>query len=160
MPRERETLEIPHGGRDLVDEGLLREAVDRVNQLVTRRGLRGVVRLGRFLLETFFGGEVGRFRAEGETDPSWRALVSDPRIVVAHSTLWAAVRTVGQLEELGPVGRKLSPTHHRRLFAVDDLPVKRLLARRSVAEGWSSRQLEAAIAAERGQAVRRASVIG
>lgn len=125
----------------LVDERLLGEVVETVNGLVVREGLRATERLGRYLLETVFGGQRPKEEELGE-HPSWRALAGSSELRVAPSTLWFSVRTVEQLEQLSEeVGRALSPTHHRHLIGVRDLRRKRRLARRAVAEGWSARKL-------------------
>ena len=128
----------------LVDENLVRQAVAGVNALVLREGLKATVKLGRYLLDTVLGGEAAGL--DGEGTPTWRALAAAPELRVAPSTLWFAVKTVEQLGLLSrEVGRALSVSHHRELVAVDDVPRKRELARRAVEEGWTVRQLRAAI---------------
>lgn len=128
----------------LVDENLVRRALGEVNALVLREGLRATVRLGRYLLETVLQGDPAGL--DGAGTPTWQALSSSSELRVAPSTLWFAVKTVEQLEQLPPdVGRALSPSHHRRLVGVRDLPHKLELAARAVDEGWTVRQLEEAI---------------
>lgn len=140
----RERGEHPIDSVALVDESLVRDAVAEVNTLVLREGLRATVKLGKYLLKTVLRGSLADL--DGEGTPTWRALAASPELTVAPSTLWFAVKTVEQLELLPrEVGRALSPSHHRRLVAVQDLERKRELAARAAEEGWTVRQLDVAI---------------
>ena len=127
--------------------GRLDEVVAEVNRLTLRSGLKAVERLGRYLLETFFEGETGRFVDEHGDHATWRALERHPQLTPAASTLWYAVRTVEQLEELpAGIGRQLTANHHRPLIHLDAGP-RLELAEAAVREGWSVRRLRAEIKA-------------
>ena len=125
----------------------LDDAVAEVNRLTLKSGLKAVERLGRYLLETFFEGDTGRFVGEHGAHATWRALERHPQLTPAASTLWYAVRTVEQLEELpAEVGRQLTANHHRPLIHLD-AGLKLELAWAVVREGWSVRRLRAEIKA-------------
>ena len=125
----------------------LDDAVAEVNRLTLKSGLKAVERLGRYLLETFFEGETGRFVDEHGDHATWRALERHPQLTPAASTLWYAVRTVEQLEELpAGIGRQLTANHHRPLIHLD-AGLKLELAWAVVREGWSVRRLRAEIKA-------------
>ena len=149
MPREpRPTISLPFGGRDLVDHHLLRVAVEEINAMTLRDGLEGVVALGRWVLETFFGGDSERFEVERGSQPTWRALGRHPALGVSTTELWYAVRIVEQLDELPRrIGRALTPSHHRLLLTVEERRTKRRLARAAVEGGWGVRELAAEIGA-------------
>lgn len=122
------------------------DVVAEVNRLTLRTGLKAVERLGRYLLETFFDGDTGRFaRLHGE-HATWRALGKHPKLTSSASTLWFAVRTVEQLEQLpAEIGRRLTATHHRYLIPLDE-GLRHELSVVAARDGWSVRQLRAEIA--------------
>ena len=123
-------------------------AVEEINAMTLRHGLEGVVALGRWVLETFFGGDSERFEVERGSQPTWRALGRHPALGVSTTELWYAVRIVEQLDELPRrIGRALTPSHHRLLLTVEERRTKRRLARAAVEGGWGVRELAAEIGA-------------
>lgn len=141
----------------------LEAAVIEVNRLSLRTGLKAVERLGRYLLDAFFEGDIEQFtRGHGE-HATWRALARHPQLTPSASTLWFAVRTVEQLEQLpAGIGRNLTATHHRHLIPLDG-PLRLELAEAAAHEGWTVHRLRAEIA-ERGDGtepgVARSKAIG
>ncbi len=131
------------------DDALLDAAVRKINETYVRKGLEVALEIGRYLLDTFFGGSSAAFREGAAEHVSFRALAARDDLQMHHIWLWRAVAVVGQLEALPPAAATQLPlTHHTLLLPLQDDASKRDLAEQALAGGWSKRRLE--------QEVRRA----
>ncbi len=118
------------------------DSVGRINDLVRRGGVETALRLGRFLLARYFGGDPERFEAEHRRAPAYRRLVRHPALQVCEVTLTLAVRVTAQVDALPPgIGQALTVTGHRALLAVQDSVRRHELATTAATEGWSPRRL-------------------
>jgi hypothetical protein len=130
-------------------------AVAHLNALAAGDALDTALATGRYLVDTFFDGDVCAFerpRAPGRI--SLRQLAGRSDLEASHCTLCRDIGILGQsllLPRAGYPNLKLS--HHCALLAVRDVASKLALARCSEANDWSSRQL----AEESGRAKAEAS---
>ena len=130
-------------GHRAVDERAVDAAVPRLRALYVAKTLEAAEAVGRFLLESFYGGEVAHWRTLGTAHASMQALSRRSGLGMSGSHLWRCLRLVEQLESMdGSVGRRLSVTHHRLLYKVEDEGLKGRLAAEAVAEGWDTGELE------------------
>lgn len=118
-------------------------AVAHLNALAAGDALDTALATGRYLVDTFFDGDVCAFerpRAPGRI--SLRQLAGRSDLEASHCTLCRDIGILGQsllLPRAGYPNLKLS--HHCALLAVRDVASKLALARCSEANDWSSRQL-------------------
>jgi hypothetical protein len=129
-------------------------AVAHLNALVAGDALDTALATGRYLVDTFFDGDVSAFerpRTPGRV--SLRQLADRSDLEASHCTLCRDIGILGQsllLPRAGYPNLKLS--HHCALLAVRDVESKLALARRSEANDWSSRQLAEEIGRARAEA--------
>lgn len=125
------------------DEPPLDEVVDTINRLYIAGGLQVALSIGRYLIDTFFGGDPQVFRDVGRKATSFRKLAARDDLRVSHSFLWYACSIVGQLDEIPQEVREALPiSHHRALLPLRDAEAKAVLARRIVDEDLSRREVE------------------
>jgi len=138
-----------HVGMELPAEAV-EAAVARINRVHRQQGIAWVRALGAAVVELFFDGDVTLLRLRGRRHRPLRAVARHPALEMSASTLWYALAIYEQLDQLPHhVGRALTVSHHRRLVPVRDHAVKLRLAEQAAEEGWSVRQLEAAVSAQR-----------
>lgn len=135
-------------GEDVVDRQLVEGAVRRINRAFDAHSLHAMTDVGRFVLDTFFAGDMERFRHRGRRHRSFDALADHRHLLPSRVALWRAVSVCDQLRHLPPeLADGLPFTHHTLLLAVHDPAQKLALARTAIAERWSRRRLEAEVRA-------------
>lgn len=118
--------------------------VAHINALFVRKGLEVVLEIGRFVLETVFGGDLTLVADRGKDHPTFRALAERDDLLMSHTSIWRAVRIVLQLPALPEeAAMRLPSTHHAMLLPVRDEATKADLAQLALDEGLSSREFEA-----------------
>ena len=149
MPHDNKDVLVPYripgaaptlSGECEVDEELLEEAVTSINRIYVAKGLETARALGKYLVETFFGGDIELFRGRGRAHATFRALATRTDLHVAHNTLWYSVAVLAQLRELPEaVAGALPLSHHKLLLPITDASTKVQLASEAVEQGLSSR---------------------
>lgn len=136
---------------DPVDRDRVAEAIHTLNHLARRSGLELAAEVHRYVLDTFFGGDYRLFADPSRIKPvAFRALCANERLDFNPTTLQTLVRVGEQMTALpSEVARALSVRHHRLLLSVPESDQREALAEQAAAEGWSTRVLEAEIAAQR-----------
>lgn len=124
---------------------LIEATIAEMRGLLMHRTLEAAIDLGSLVVDRLYGGDFDRIGAPDA--PSLRALAEHPELPVSQTTLYHAVRVaelVQQIPEAMWLG--LSITHLR---AVLPLPVaeRRALLLQASGEGWTTKQLEAAVRA-------------
>jgi len=143
-------------GETTVDSTRLDAAVAELNRIHTAKGLEAVRDMGRYLLDTFFGGDYDAFQSRGRKHLSFRKLEEREDLHVSASTLWNAVAIVRQLELLPrDIAQALPVSHHRLLLPIRSTERKLELARVAANGHLTRRQL-----AEKARAVRKAETAG
>jgi len=129
--------------------------VARINGVLRRRGLQTARELGQIVIDAFFGGDFRNFRAASGKNIDFQRLCDREDLHVSYHQLWTAVSVAAQLDELpADVAEALSVSHHRALLAVSDPDSKYRLATSAAQEGWTRRELVAAVAAWRAEQPR------
>lgn len=137
------------------DRRLIDHAVTHINRIYTARGMQMARELGEFVVQEFFGGDLGAAMERAGGHASWRGLASREDLLVSHSHLWSCVQVLGQLRRLpDAVGTALSVSHHRRLLVVKDEQTMARLAEEAVREGLSVKELEERVQAQRAREQR------
>lgn len=130
-------------GEQAVASALLQRAVEDINRIHARRGMELIKELGKYLLHTFFGGDIRTWRERQGRHQTFRALARREDLQVSYATLWYAVAVLEQLEDIPEhIATQLSFSHHRLLLPLKDNRDKLALARRAVDERLTTRQLE------------------
>lgn len=133
-----------------VDQGVVEEAVQRINEIYIRGGLATCRALGDYVLETFFGGDVSVFHKRSGKQASFRSLAARDDLHVSHATLRNAVAVTEQLKLLpADVADALPVSLHRQLLPIPDERTKTRLARRAVKNNLSKREFADLIQKER-----------
>ncbi|MCA9494135.1 MAG: hypothetical protein KC621_29610 [Myxococcales bacterium] len=136
-------------GEDAVDRDLVDAAVRRINGAFDASSLRAVTEVGRFVLDTFFGGDVRRFRARGRRHRSFAALSDHRHLLPSRVALWRAVSVCDQVRSLpSEVATALPYTHHTLLLSLQDPAQKLSLATAAIEGRWTRRRLEAEVRAK------------
>lgn len=149
MARRNPPVRIHRGHRSLdhIEEPALEvdiaTAVREINRIYVTGGLRTVVAIGRYILDTFFEGDPVQFSGRGA--PGWRSfreLYGRNDLAMSRSFLSSSVQVMLQVEQLpGALAGQLNATQHRALLPVKDPEAKITLAREAVDESLSSRDL-------------------
>lgn len=130
-------------GESEVDDTLIATVLDELDTLSHGQGLETALAIADRVLARFFGGDVTRFRSRSSQHQSFRALQSDEALPLSRSALWYALAVRDQYEHLpAEVAEQLSLAHHKVLLRVKSRRLKVELARKSVDEGLSKRDLE------------------
>ncbi|MBX2800782.1 MAG: hypothetical protein KTR31_24080 [Myxococcales bacterium] len=139
-----------------VDPDLVRRALDHLNHIYAESTLQVALRVGRYVLDTFFDGDPEAFRRRGRGHATFTALADRSELHFSRVWLWRAVSVVTQIEQLPERTASALPfTHHTALLVVRDLDSKRALADRAATEGWPKRRLQEEVRrATRGQSRR------
>lgn len=136
------SLEDSLPGQQSADDELIDRAVEELNRLHRESSLRLARRIGEYLLRTFFGGDLERFRRCSVSHVSFRRLASRDDLDFSASFLCTSVAVVEQCRQLpAAIAEQLPLSHHRLLIPVKDLELKTKLAHLAAREGLSKRQL-------------------
>lgn len=106
-------------------------------------------KLGGLILKEFFKGKMENYRAVGRLHTSFRAMLSSG-IEVTKAKVFYGVRIHHQLSVLGPLGKKLSYTHHRHLSQLKDDEVMKEVAGLAVKGRWSHKRLHTEVKKRKG----------
>lgn len=132
-----------------VDAKLVDAAVGHINELYVRKGMETALEIGKYIADTFFGGDT-ELTVTGDS-ASFRKLAEREDLEMSHSWLWSATRVYRQWD-LIPEGvrEKLSFSHHRALLPLgDDTKALVTVAKKAVKEGLTKIQLDALVAEHR-----------
>ena len=133
-----------------MDEGLLEHAVSEINRIYVSKGLETARAIGNYVVESFFGGDLGAFREREKKHVTFRALADREDLHVAYNTIWYSVAVLEQLRLLPDnIAEALPLTHHKLLLPVGEVETKVELAKRAVEERLSSRDFAAVVKATR-----------
>jgi hypothetical protein len=118
-------------------------AVAEINRIYITGGLKTTVAVGRFILDTFFGGDIVAFSSKGPGWPSFAELHQRHDLAMSYSVLSYSVQVAHQVRQLPQdIAWKLNISHHRVLVRVKDLDVKTEFARLAVEEGLHTKELK------------------
>ena len=110
-------------------ESLTANSADRVDRFR---------RLGKWILDTFFGGEPRRYRAECRKDPAWKVCKRGRLTGLSPDNLANAIAVAENFRELhDEVCSALSVSQHRFLGTISDPRRKHRLAREAVEQHWT-----------------------
>jgi len=120
-----EVVVVPAGGEELPgartsDDELLAKAVEEINGLYIRRGLEMALEMGKYVVDSFFDGDVENFARHNRDHVSFRALGNRDDLQVSYNTIWYATAVYAQQHKLPEACRLALPLTHQRLL----LPVK------------------------------------
>lgn len=123
-------LVTPGGGGDTAfDRSLVDQAVRDLNALYAEASIE-VARVGNYVVERFFGGDLASLDEARKQNPIFAALAEREDLKFSKSFLWSAERLLPQLAALpGEVGARLPLSHHHLLLHVKEEKVKERLAR-------------------------------
>ncbi len=98
--------------------------------------------MGRYVLDTFFDGDVEAFERGHRSHPAFSRIADHPRLLVGAQRLYRATRVAAQVAQLPhEVARSLSYSHHLALLGVRDPELKLVLARQAVEERYTRDRL-------------------
>ncbi len=146
----RMTLTVVDGtplpGQVVADAELVDSVAANVRRTYTAGGLMTLLAVGRVVLDSLYGGSYDNFAAVGRTHASFRALAARRDIGISASSLWYAVALHENVLLLGQDDAQRIPlSQHRMLVHVRDPAARVELARRTIAERCTVKQLEALI---------------
>jgi len=156
-----EVVVVPAGGEELPgartsDDELLAKAVEEINGLYIRRGLEMALEMGKYVVDSFFDGDVENFARHNRDHVSFRALGNRDDLQVSYNTIWYATAVYAQQHKLPEACRLALPlTHQRLLLPVKDPKVKARLANKALKKQMSTRD-KALLAAVIGHVFHRA----
>ena len=131
-------------GKPVAPKGL-DQVVAEVNGLYIRGALETALAVASVVVEHLLGGDDSRL-VKGEKDPALRSLAEHEDLRVPPHTLWAALGVYSQVRVLPEeVVGQLTLSHHRALLGVPNPRAKVNLARRTISDDLSSRELQEAV---------------
>ncbi|HEY2514193.1 MAG TPA: hypothetical protein VGI39_25175 [Polyangiaceae bacterium] len=96
------------------DDAVIERVVDEVNTLYRVTTLSFALRVGRLIVDTFYGGDLEEWRKRGAKTMSFRRLARHPGIEVSPTVLYRAVAIYELAQRVGADGwQHISPTHMR-----------------------------------------------
>jgi hypothetical protein len=128
----------------LSEEERIDQAVKWINRKVANTVHFGLIQIGYFLLNTFFGGSIEEALSKNpHKTQSFRRLCRRTDLVISASHLTNAVKLVVQEKTLaGDRAFAALPVSHKiALLPVENLELKRMLAEKTLDEGLSVRAL-------------------
>lgn len=130
---------LPAALPDEVIDATMRE----VNELSRQADLDVSLRLGKLLVERFYGDDLGSWRARGSSDASFRKLAAHPELLASASGLYRAVAVFELCERLVGVSalKQLALGHLRAVLGLPEPQQRRLLTAASEKE-WKVHKIE------------------
>jgi hypothetical protein len=111
-------LEIGLPGEHLTDPDLVGRAIEDLNRIHLDCALDYCLRIGDYILDSFFDGEIGQFDRRAKRHRTFRSLAESGKLTFSTSYLWTSVAVACQYRELPPrVAQKLPLSHHRLLLS-------------------------------------------
>jgi hypothetical protein len=147
---KQEADDLPPGASE---EERVEAAVRWINRKVQSTVHFGLLQIGYYLLNTFFGGSVEEALSRNpHKQHSFRRLCRRPDLLISSTHLVSSVKLVVQEKQLGEDRdfQKLAVSHKIALLGVGSLETKRALARRAAGEGLSVRALNGEVRRLRG----------
>ena len=146
----RMTLTVVDGkplpGQVMPDMELVDAVATEVRRTYTAGGLATLLTVGKVVLDALYRGSYDNFAAVGRTHASFRALAARRDIGISASSLWYAVALHENVLLLGQDDAQRIPlSQHRMLVHVRDTEQRKQLARRTIADRCTVKQLEALI---------------
>ncbi len=133
-------------GGSTLDSALVEHALVELGAIYDHGALKTAEAIGRFVLDTFFGGDVATFLARRRRHLSFRELTRHPDLPFQPLVLYRAVRLVEQQQQIPDVlTDQLGYSQQLALLPVRELREKLRLAERAVAGDWTVRQLQAEV---------------
>ncbi len=138
----------------------LDDVVRHINQLYAAGSLMTALKIGEFIIDTFFEGDAQGFELRRERRGAFTELKNRTDLHTSFASLYFSVRVYSQWKAIpGGFGRALSFTHHKALLPLRDVEVKVALAEQAEAERWTVKTLKAKVqkasSAARGNRGRR-----
>jgi hypothetical protein len=125
---------------------LVDEVVLRLNDICKTATLDFAMSVGRLIIETIYGGDLGRWRARGAKVASFRALANHPHLPMSAASLYRSVAIYELCERLGIKEWKHVSTSHLRLVLPLSLGEQGRLLKAAEEQRWPVRRLEEEIA--------------
>jgi hypothetical protein len=141
------------------EEERLEAAVRWINKKVQSTVHFGLVQIGYYLLNTFFGGSIEEALSRNpHKHTSFRRLCRRPDLLISSTHLVSSVKLVVQEKMLAEerTFQNLPVSHKIALLGIPDLETKRALASRVVAENLSVRALASEVRRLRGKEIGEA----
>ena len=133
-------------GATTLDTALIEHAVAELGAIYNRGALKTAEAMGRFVLDTFFAGDVAAFTSRRRRHLSFVELTRRPDLPCKPLLLYRAVRLVEQQQQLPDVlTDQLGYSQQLALLPVRDPAEKLRLAEQAVAGDWTVRQLTAEV---------------
>ncbi len=140
------TAQPPLPGQAAEDAALVESVAVKVRTAYVGGGLTTLLNVGKIVLDAMFSGSVDAFHAAEHRHMSYRALAKRDDIGISASSLWYAVALHENVRLLGRDDAHSIPTSHQRLLVhVHDLDARKQLARRTIAEHLTVKELTALI---------------
>ncbi len=145
MTRRRSPVRVRPGHRHAVAGPApdIDRVVLQLNRIFVRRGLSTALAIGGYLLENLFAGDMRAYR---DRDYGWTLfaeLLQRNDLAMSRSYLTLSLQVLEQVAQLPEaIAQALCYSHHIELLAVKDVEAKRIIASRSLENGWSRPQLQ------------------
>ncbi len=122
---------------------LVDKVVDELNEVEALGNLETARRIGKIIVERFFGGDVGAFNTGHKKTATYRALSERDDLGPSYSSLWYAVAVHEHFLKIDEkVASALSLAHHRVLAHVHDADARGDYAKKAVTEKLTAEQLQ------------------
>lgn len=133
-----------------VSADVIEATVKEVNEVSRQATLELSLRMGKIIVDRFYGGDLGAWRERGTTDASFRELAAHPDIVPSPSGIYRAVAVYELTERLVGVSglKQLGVGHFRAVLGLAEKHQQKLLVTASE-KGWKIDKLEDEVAAIR-----------
>jgi hypothetical protein len=143
MPAKKSTDEEPELLPAPVSDDAIAAAAEAINNVVRDSALDALLAVGKIVIDTCYGGDLGAWKERGEADMSFRALAKHEGLGVSPAGLSRAVGLVELDDRLGIRERKaLTATHFRAVLGLPEKTQVRLLDQ-AEKKGWAAKDLEA-----------------
>jgi hypothetical protein len=140
-PTARRNVERGQGEVLAKVEDPIERAVHLLNAICTDTTLEFSLAVGRLIVDTFYGGDLGRWRSRGPKTCSFRKLAQHA------GALYRSVAIYELCQRLNLTGcQRVSATHLRLVLALPEVEQRRLLCAADV-NRWPARRLEQEVAA-------------
>jgi hypothetical protein len=129
---------------ELVSDAVLDEVVQQLNEIHRGVALETALRIGRLIVDRFYGGDLTSWRTHRAKEASFRKLAAraDRDLHISATGLYRAVALYELTERLNLKDvRDISVTQLRLVLGLPE-PQQRLLLAQAQENGWQSQQLE------------------
>ena len=125
------------------DRALVDDAVAEINLAQKLGNLETARRIGKIVVERFFGDDVDAFHSGHRKNVTYRALAEHEDLEPSYSSLWYAVAVYDHFQKIDEkIASALTLAHHRVLAHVRDPEVRAKLANSAVKEKLTAEQLQ------------------